>query len=252
MCHQYQNGIEEESYVGGKKSPGQFDGPKTTSHSLISKNTGLTENHLSNPSNTRREDRSKQRHSTLKILGGSFLLISLCCILGYIGIEATNLLSSMGVTGNSDGFPKWSPDGSRIAFVSQRDGNADIYVMDSEGFNVIQLTQDPFAIFSFMASSSRDLYPSWSQDGKQIVFSSERDDYLWSVDDYNTYVMDADGSNQVLLAETGLQGLPAWSPDGQHIVLAVSGAGHYEEEIYIMDADGSNLNRLTHNPTDDS
>lgn len=221
-------------------------------HSSTSQITGPKENTLPHQHDIQGEDKSKRRGRIIKTLGGGCLLIPLCCILGFFGAAVSGLLSNVGVTASSDGMPKWSPDGNHIAFISQRDGNADIYVMDTDGSGVTQLTKDPYAILSFMASSARDLYPSWSPDGMHIVFSSERDDYLWSVDDYNTYVMDADGSNQIRISETGLQGVPDWSPDGKQIALAVSGGGHYEEEIYIMDSDGTNFTRLTTNPTDDS
>ena len=61
-----------------------------------------------------------------------------------------------------DFSPAWSPDGSRIAFVSDRDGNREIYTMNADGTNPVRLTSD----------SSEDLHPSWSSDGSQIVFSS--------------------------------------------------------------------------------
>ena len=49
----------------------------------------------------------------------------------------------------------WSPEGNRIAFGSDRDGNDDIYVMDADGSNVVRLTDDPDDDFS----------PDWSPDG---------------------------------------------------------------------------------------
>jgi Tol biopolymer transport system component len=244
-----------EEYPSDPDSPGlvnneiSLEGQKQTSHSSIAHDTTLTEILPPNSSNS---TNVKQRDRTLKVLGGGCLIITLCCVAGYIWMEVTTPLSNVGVTKSSDGYPKWSPDGSRIAFVSFRDGNTDIYVMDSDGSNVIQLTEDPYAMVNFLWSSARDLYPTWSPDGRQIVFSSERDDTLMSLTNYDTYIMDADGSNQVRLSEPGHQGLPAWSPDGQHIVLALSGNGHYDEEIYIMDADGSNLERLTFREGDDS
>ena len=67
----------------------------------------------------------------------------------------------------SDSAPSWSPDGNQIVFQSNpnRDGNFDIYVMDSDGNNRRQLTDDP----------ASDRSPSWSPDGNQIVFQSNRD-----------------------------------------------------------------------------
>ena len=85
-----------------------------------------------------------------------------------------------------DFSPSWSPDGKRIAFVSNRDGHVhirgrltyEIYVMDANGENQQNLTNDP----------SNDRSPSWSPDGKRIVFSSDRDNDR----DHNIeiYVMD--------------------------------------------------------------
>ena len=62
--------------------------------------------------------------------------------------------------------PKWSPDGTKIAFSSHRDGNDDIYVMDRTGDNVTRLTEN----------DASDAVPTWSPDGSKIAFSSARDD----------------------------------------------------------------------------
>ena len=80
-------------------------------------------------------------------------------------------------------LPAWSPDGSRIAWSSERDGNREIYVMDADGSNPTNLTGDP----------GYDSSPAWSPDGQRILFNSRRDGNL------EIYVMDADGSNQVRL-----------------------------------------------------
>ena len=58
--------------------------------------------------------------------------------------------------------PVWSPDGRQIAFVSQRDGNYEIYVMNADGSNQTSLTQNPVS----------DEQPVWSPDGRQIAFVS--------------------------------------------------------------------------------
>ena len=67
------------------------------------------------------------------------------------------------VTGDSD--PSWSPDGSKIAFTSFRDGNAEIHVMNADGSDPINLTNNP----------AWDYAPAWSPDGTRIAFASFRD-----------------------------------------------------------------------------
>ena len=96
-----------------------------------------------------------------------------------------------------DWDPAWSPDGTRIAFYSDRDGDEDIYVMDADGGNVRQLTDDP----------GWDWDPAWSPDGTRIAFVSDRDG------DWDIYVMDADGGNVLQLTDDpGRDWAPAWSP----------------------------------------
>ncbi|MCJ7628798.1 MAG: hypothetical protein MUO50_10480 [Longimicrobiales bacterium] len=86
-------------------------------------------------------------------------------------------------SGSNDYFPAWSPDGSKIAFVSDRNGNFEIYVMNADGSNQTRLT----------FTSASELQPSWSPDGTKIVFSTDRDGRQ------ETYIMNTDGSNQTRL-----------------------------------------------------
>ena len=88
-----------------------------------------------------------------------------------------------------DGFPSWSPDGRRIAFDSDRDGNIEVYVMDADGANPRRLTDH----------DASDGFPSWSPDGRRIAFGSNRDGN-WEV-----YAMDADGDG------TGQDPLPSFA-----------------------------------------
>ena len=156
----------------------------------------------------------------------------------------------------SDYSPSWSPDGKRIAFVSRRDGHvhpirgrptSEIYVMDADGGNQQNLTNDPH----------HDWSPSWSPDGKRIVFGSDRD---WDNNPHNTeiYVMKADGTNQRRLTNNLTEDMyPAWSPDGGRIAFSARREGHVVHnldityEIYVMDADGGNQQRLTENRKND-
>ena len=155
---------------------------------------------------------------------------------------------------HDDWSPSWSPDGKRIALVSDRDGHvhvipgrptSEIYVMDADGGNQQNLTNNP--------TDDRD--PSWSPDGKQIVFQSDRDEGDHNIE---IYVMDADGSNQQNLTNNPTEDYnPSWSPDGKRIVFSARRDGHFEnkfgltEEIYVMDVNGGNQQRLTENRKND-
>ena len=152
---------------------------------------------------------------------------------------------------DTDLAPSWSPDGKRIAFVSDRDGHVpkgrvwstfEIYVMDADGGNPQNLTNDP----------DSDHSPSWSPDGKHIAFSSDREV------NFEIYVMDADGGNpQKLTNNPGTDQHPSWSPDGKRIAFSSYRDGHFivdsglTSEIYVMDADGANPQRLTENRQND-
>ncbi len=133
--------------------------------------------------------------------------------------------------------PTWSPDGSRIAFVSDRSGHDDIWVMNSDGSDPVNLTPD----------EARDHSPAWSPDGEWIAFASVRDSLYWEI-----YLMRPDGSDVQRLTwwDDASDLWPSWSPDGTRLAFASKRDGNWE--IYIMDRDGGNLVRLTDNPADDT
>lgn len=84
--------------------------------------------------------------------------------------------------------PASSPDGTRIAFLSVRDGNPDIYAMNSDGSAQVNLANSP-------AQESVEGDYAWSPDGTRILFNSDRDG------DVDVFVVDADGSNQTNLTK---------------------------------------------------
>ena len=131
--------------------------------------------------------------------------------------------------------PSATPMGSgRIAFVSNRDGNNEIYVMNTDGSGVTRLTSNP----------SDDASPSWSPDGGRIDFVSDRDG------NYEVYVMNDDGSGVTRLtnnqhADWG----PSWSPGGTRIAFVSDRDG--DDDIYVMSLDGSGHTNLTNNTAED-
>ena len=119
---------------------------------------------------------------------------------------------------------------SRIVFASNRDGNWDIYSMDTKGKNLIQLTDHP----------KSDEYPAFSPDGRRIAFRSERD---FKPD---LYVMDSDGNNVIRLTnDNDRESRPTWSPDGTRIAFSAFRFLVGNSEIYVMDADGNDPINLT-------
>ncbi len=129
-------------------------------------------------------------------------------------------------------------NGHLIAFVSTRDGNGEIYVMNVDGSDVRRLTN--WRLW--------DGYPSWSPDGKQIAYYSYLADKEWVIK-----VMDADGGNQRQVTDNGIcDGAPHWSPDGTRIAYSSAADCIAEHrEIYVVNADGSNPRNLTQHDADD-
>ncbi len=179
-------------------------------------------------------------------------------------------------SGHNASNPTWSPDGSRIAFESGIPPRTDIYVMNADGTNAVNLTNN----------GADNQEPSWSPDGKKIIFSAKkkrtrirnlRNLYVihlenkqifrltkntktgqqsrqasWSPDGryiayiHNSvlFVMDASGKNPRKLIGNALH--PTWSPEGTKIAFVS------KNEIYAIDVGGRILTKLTHNKERDS
>jgi len=132
-------------------------------------------------------------------------------------------------------LPRWSPDGSKIAFTSEvRDAeeisNLEIFVMNSDGSGVQQLTISPYRADGRAAWNS---VPAWSPDSSRILFSSNRDgDGVTPT----LYIMNFDGSDQkkfgLIMAVDGSE--PDWSPVTNKIVCVRGTAA--KGDIWVMDA----------------
>ena len=145
---------------------------------------------------------------------------------GALGVTATS------VTDNSKSFTATvaitaTGAGGQIAFLTDRDGNYEIYTMKADGSGQVNLTNNP----------SFDDGATWSPDGSKIVFYTDRDG------NSEIYVMNADGSGLVNLTnDPGSDQVPAWSPDGTKI------AFNRGDQIYVMNAGGSGVTALTAGP----
>jgi Tol biopolymer transport system component len=129
--------------------------------------------------------------------------------------------------------PDWSPDGTKIAFSTHRDGNWEIYSMNADGTAPTRLTRsDP----------ADDARPAWSPDGTKIAFHSDR------TGNYEIFVMNADGTGQtnVTVDPSSDELAPAWSPDGTKIAFQRNG------DLFVMNANGTLQTRLTSGPNYDA
>jgi hypothetical protein len=119
--------------------------------------------------------------------------------------------------------PALSPDRRLVAFSCYVNGMGQIYVMNADGSNVVNISRNEHC----------DRTPVWSPDGSQIAFVSDRDG------DWDIYVMRRDGGDVRVLADSpGIDRRPAWSPDGR--VVAYESNREDDFDIYLVNADGSN------------
>jgi TolB protein len=106
------------------------------------------------------------------------------------------------ISGGVNTYPAPSPDGLKIAFRKMIDTNSEVFVANSDGSGVTNLTNNP----------TFEGWPAWSPDGSQIAFAGNRNGV------YQVFVMKADGSAVRLVANTeGRATAPKWSPDGKFI-----------------------------------
>jgi Tol biopolymer transport system component len=174
----------------------------------------------------------------------------------------------------SDTYPVWSPDGTQIAFATDRDDiTYEIYVMNGDGSNSFNLTQH----------TSTDQFPVWSEDGTRVTFSSLRtgaqefyevrlngsnlrqlsfQEYLeyYGAHSHNgdlayvsdsespymeIYVRDASSDIRRITYNNVADVQPDWSPQGDRIAFVSAPTG--APNIFVMNADGSDLRQITHN-----
>lgn len=112
-------------------------------------------------------------------------------------------------------YPRWSPDGTRLAFAE----SGDVFIVNADGSGLTKLTHSPLS----------GTQPSWSPDGKRLAFVGAAG---------ALYVIDADGSNFRSLGTTGSG--PVWSPDGRYLAFSRSDrlrAAHMGTAIFIMKLD---------------
>jgi len=138
------------------------------------------------------------------------------------GSDRRRLTSTPAVEAN----PAFSPDGKRIAFESDRDGNREIYVMDADGGHVERLTNDP----------ASDAFPAWSPDGTRLAFMSDRNKRAAS----DIYTMNAtDGSQIERLTADLANWSPQYSPDGKQLAVQVN------RDVALIDLGTKTMRRLT-------
>ena len=123
-------------------------------------------------------------------------------------------------------FGAWSPDGSRVAFLSGSFGEGALLVIGADGSGESHVTD------------LEARAPEWSPDDAKLVFEAVEG---------GIFSVGADGSTLTEISENGHG--PKWSPDGTRIVFFAEVDGNVD--VYVMDTDGSNRSRLTSDPADD-
>lgn len=160
-------------------------------------------------------------------------------VINVDGTGLTQLTTNVQLTTDGQGpvyskdfEPAWSPDGSRIAFSSDRAGigNHELYVMNPDGTNAIRLTNTP----------NDDRFPTWSPDSQKIAFSRNGGAQP------GIKIMNRDGTNEVNVISGGFG--PAWSPDGTRFAFQGLDPGNgFMVAVFTVNSDGTNVVKITDN-----
>ncbi len=199
--------------------------------------------------------------------------------------DGSNLKNLTDNPASPDFQPAWSPDSTRIAFVSSRTGSSQIYVMGADGRNLLKVTSDAendFPIWlpasrgkqiAFRSTDGKGLWlwrivnienfgivqltepsydfffqtPAWSPDGKNMAYMSLLEQKQRNDGSSQIHVKNVDGSNdRALTTDTWANKNPVWSPDGSKIAFLSERDGTYDMyALYVMAKDGSHLQKLT-------
>jgi len=152
-------------------------------------------------------------------------------------IDGTGLTRLTNTSNVMDSEPKWSPDGTQLAFTRfyQNFQKEELWLMNADGSNQHYIGVDGFAA-------------KWSSDGNSFIYSSKISG------NYEIYTCDTDGSNIQQLTNTTLdETFPIYSPSGTQIAYNAS-SGEYNTpgnsstyEIHTMNSDGTNISKITNN-----
>jgi Tol biopolymer transport system component len=149
-----------------------------------------------------------------------------------------------GLAAAAPAFAAFPGENGKIAFWSdRRGGDGDIWTMDPDGRNLVNLTAK---------SKADDLAPNWRADGRKIAFMSNRVTAMNPEGDYEIFIMKADGSHLRQITFNALNDEdPAWSPDGRRIVFTRDFdpiEGQLDRDLFTMNADGTDQRNLTSSP----
>ncbi len=133
----------------------------------------------------------------------------------------------------------WSPDGSKIAFLSDRDGYESLYVMHADGSHETRLTE--IKVWEMRSTERFGGGPDWSPDSTQIAFTGLHSEQ----DQSEVYLIDADGSSLTNLTnDPAIDELVTWLPRENKILFTSRPTMDDNRALYAMDTDGTNVQRI--------